>query len=121
MAIWDCSEEENGLAHLLEMALPDVSTQASMVKNSPEDLRKITTYADSMTDCLISQQAALADLIANADHADLKKYTMQNAGWLLESLTHMHELVRGISGLANICSDPESRDFYERLGRKQPA
>ena len=121
MAIWGCAKETNDLARLLEMAMPQVDTDAEMLKLEPESLEKVERMADSFTDCLLSQQAALADLIANADTLAIEKDTLQQAGWLLRQLTQVHELTRRIASMAGTYSDPETRAIYLAMGRGDSA
>jgi hypothetical protein len=112
MAIWNCTDDSNAVAHLLALALPNVNTEAEMVKLDVETLSKVTTYANSVTDCLLTQQAALADLIANADVPNLDKDTVANIGWLMRSLTELHEIVRRTSDMAAVYSGSD-RQFYQ--------
>ena len=117
MAIWGCVNDTNDLARLLEMAMPQVDTDAEMLKLEPDTLKAVERMADSFTDCLLSQQDALADLMANADTLAIEKDTLQQAGWLLRQLTQVHELTRRIASIAGAYSDPETRALYLAMGR----
>lgn len=114
MAIWNCTDDNNGLAAMLASALPGVDSDAEMIKLEPEKLRDLARQADSYTDCLLAQQGALADLIANADVPNLAKHTMRDAGWLLREITQLQELIRRIADAAHAFSG-EDRAFHQAM------
>lgn len=116
MAIWNSTEDPNVLASLLRRALPEVDTDAEMMKVDLEKLRELASAADSRTDCLLAQQAALADLLANADVPNLDKHTVRDAGWLLRELTDLHEVVRRIADTAHAYSGVD-RGFHQAMAR----
>lgn len=120
MAIWNCTEDTNGLAALLKSALPEVRTDLEMMKLEPAKLRDLAASADSMTDCLLAQQSALADLLANADIPNLSKNTFRDAGWLLRQLTDLHEVVRRIADTAHAYAGPD-REFHQAMVNRDAA
>jgi hypothetical protein len=115
MAIWNCTDDNNDLGRLLECALPGVNTDAEMLKLSPEQLGRVETMAESFTDNFIVQEAALADLLANADLKNLDSSTIHNAAWLLREICHLHEIVRRISSMARAYGEPETRALHLQI------
>lgn len=118
MAIWNCTDDENDIARMLQMALPNVDTDAEMLALDPEKLKAAAQMADSFTDSFLAQQAALAELIAHADLVAIgRKDTLRHAGFLLSTLTELHELTRRIASSAYAYSDPETRALYQAMAR----